>query len=97
MTFSGTAKLLSNSNLGLISANPLFNRTVTLQRAPLGSSTWTNVATDSVAFDGVWSVVATSTTGGIFQYRGRFAGETGLASGTSNVYNVQWITLGCPS
>lgn len=96
VTFSGTAKLILDADLGLISANPLYSRTLTLQRTLIGTTNWANVQATTVATSGSWSTAATSTIGGTYVYRARFAGETGLAAHNSNTITVQWTTVGCP-
>jgi hypothetical protein len=97
VTFAGTAQIETDAtNYRELSANPLWGRSIVIQRRSAGTSTWSTYATVLAQANGTgtWSKSVTATSGS-YEFRGRFAGEAGLHDDNSGFVTITWQSGTC--
>lgn len=94
-TLSGTGVIINDpATLGRIANNPLSGRTMAIQRRTVGGSAWSAVATNGISNTGAWSKQVTSSTGGTWEYRAWYGGETAVQNDESSHFQIHWVTTG---
>jgi hypothetical protein len=107
LTYGSSVKLTANLKIAIsttaeqMSGDPLSDRTVTLQRRPIGSTAWTTVTTlaASGTTEGAYSLTFSPTA--TYDWRVTFATPTnegvgGATSGTIRIYVGTCTGAGCP-
>ncbi len=92
VTASGRLEITNYSSYKLLAANPLTNRSISIDRRLKGSTTWTTITTAvaSSASGNNWSKVFSSTSAGTWEYRARYLGESGVGPATSAIFTITW-------
>ena len=92
-TITGLLKVLVDlTNYKKLSGNAIANRLVSIQRAAVGSGTWTIYVSTSTSGSGTYSRSIGFTSPQTWQFRVSFAGESGLDAVNSSPVTVQWDT-----
>jgi hypothetical protein len=96
-TLGGGFAIGTSSGYGALAGDPLGGRTVSIDRKPHTSSTWTlNVASASTSGSGSWTraFTTTSTATVTYDFRPHTSSETGLDAATGPTITVTW-RAGC--
>lgn len=97
ISVSGRLDIKVDANYGPLGGNPLSLRTLFFDRRLVGTTTWTlNYASTSVsnASGYNWTASFGSSTAGSYEFRGRYAGETGVVGVNTPIFTLTWSN-GC--
>lgn len=93
ISVSGRLEIKVDANYGPLGGNPLSLRTLFFDRRLVGTTTWTlNYASTSVsnASGNNWTASFGSSTAGSYEFRGRYAGETGVVGVNTPIFTLTW-------